>query len=186
MIAPINDAGLGQRIARSATACVLLATMLLAGCRPPESTADNELPEEPIAYEAIEAHEPAYDFALPTLDGGSVRLSELRGHWVLVNFWATWCAPCRDEMPYLDRLGSQHPGNLVVLAVNMREPPSVIAPFVAELGIDLPILLQPDDAMLLAYDVRGLPVSVLIDPAGMVVLRTVGPLAEDVIETAIP
>ena len=166
-------------------ACGLLVAVLLAGCRPPESTTDDELPDEPVAYESVEALEPAHDFALAKLDGGAVRLSDLRGQWVLVNFWATWCAPCRAEMPYLQYLASEHADSLTILAVNMREPPAVIAPFAAELGLDLPILLQPDDAMLLAYDVRGLPVSVLIDPAGMVVMRTVGPLAEGAVERAV-
>ena len=186
MSAPINDAGLGPRIARCVAACVLLAAVLLAGCRPPVSTADNELPEEPIAYEAVEALEPAHDFALPRLEGGDVRLSDLRGQWVLVNFRATWCAPCREEMPYLARLARAHAGDLTVLAVNMREPPSVVAPFVAEFGPELPIVLQPDDATLLAYDVRALPTSVLIDPDGMVVTRSVGPLPVGVVEPALP
>ena len=189
------DVGVRQRIAavqlgrigahHFVVACVLLVAVLVAGCRPPEYTADDELPDEPATYESSEALEPAHDFALAKLDGGAVRLSGLRGQWVLVNFWATWCAPCRAEMPYLEHLASEHADSLTVLAVNMREPSSVVAPVVAELGLDLPILLQPDDAMLLAYDVRGLPVSVLIDPDGMVVMRTVGPLAEGVVERAI-
>ncbi len=195
MIQSMNGADVRPRVAiaqcqrigphRFVVACMLLAAVLLAGCRPPESTTDDQLPEGPVAYESLEELEPAPDFELPKMDGGIVRLSELRGQWVLVNFWATWCAPCREEMPYLAQLASEHAGDVTVLAVNMREKPAMIAPFVAELGLNLPILLQPDDATLLAYDVRGLPVSVLIDPDGMVVLRTVGPLTEGVIERTV-
>ncbi len=166
--------------------CILFAAVLLAGCLPPESRTDDHLPEELVADESVEALEPASDFYLPMTDGATVRLPDLRGQWVLVNFWATWCAPCREEMPYLTHLASEHAGDLTVLAVNMREPPGVITPFVVELGLDLPILLQPDDATLLAYDVRGLPVSVLIDPDGMAALRAVGPLVEGVVETVLP
>lgn len=182
--AVVQLASIGNR--RCVVACAMFVAMLLAGCRPPEYLADDELPKEPVAYESIEPLGPAHDFALAKLDGGDVRLSDLRGQWVLVNFWATWCAPCREEMPYLARLARAHGGDLAVLAVNMREPSSVVAPFAAELGPELPILLQPDDATLLAYDIRGLPVSVLVDPDGMVVLRTMGPLVEGVVETVIP
>ncbi len=182
-VAAVLFARIGGR--RCLVAWLLFAAALLAGCRPPESTVDDELPKEPVAYEFFEVLELAPDFVLPKLDGGTVQLSDLRGQWVLVNFWATWCAPCREEMPYLAQLESKYAGNFTVLAVNMREPPAIIAPFVAELGLDLPILLQPDDATLLAYDVRGLPISVLIDPDGMVAMHTVGPLAVGVVERVV-
>lgn len=122
------------------------------------------------------AAEAAPDFSLATLDGGAITLAELRGRWVLVNFWATWCAPCRAEMPYLAELAETQGDTLTVLAVNMREQPAVVAAFVAELGIDLPILLNPDDATLLAYGVRGLPLSILITPNGTVARRILGPV----------
>jgi thiol-disulfide isomerase/thioredoxin len=116
----------------------------------------------------------APDFSLTTLDGDTVALTDLRGRWVLINFWATWCVPCRDEMPYLNELAAAHADKLTVLAVNMRESPEAVAPFVAELAIDLPILLQPDDATLLAYNVRGLPLSILVAPDGTIVRRIAG------------
>jgi thiol-disulfide isomerase/thioredoxin len=118
----------------------------------------------------------APDFALTTLDGEPVTLTGLRGRWVLINFWATWCAPCRDEMPYLNELAAAHADKLTVLAVNMRESPEAVAPFVAELAIDLPVLLAPDDATLLAYNVRGLPLSILVAPDGTIVRRIAGPV----------
>lgn len=179
----VQGARIGNR--RCVVAWLLFAAVLVAGCRPPEHLADDELPEEPMTYESVEALEPARDFELPMMDGGTVRLSDLRGRWVLVNFWATWCAPCREEMPYLEHLASEHADTLTVLTVNMREPPAVIVPFALEIGLDQPILLRPDDATLLAYDVRGLPVSVLIDPDGMVAMRAMGPLTEGVVETCI-
>ena len=103
----------------------------------------------------------------------------------MVNFWATWCAPCREEMPYLDLLAAQYADRLTVLAVNMREPEDAVAAFVAELDLQLPVLLAPDDATLLAYNVRGLPISFLIDPDGAVVQRVVGPVAPGHIEAKI-
>ena len=126
--------------------------------------------------------EPAQEFALPALDGGEVRLSSLRGQWVLVNFWATWCAPCREEMPYLDRLSMQYAGRLAVLAVNMRERAQTVAEFAEAYDLHLPVLLEPDDATLLAYDVRGLPTSYLIDPEGNIVSRRAGPITPEWLE----
>jgi cytochrome c biogenesis protein CcmG, thiol:disulfide interchange protein DsbE len=118
----------------------------------------------------------ADDFRLPTLDGKTLALSELRGQWVLINFWATWCSPCRQEMPYLQQLADRHADRLTVLGINMRESATEIRPFVDELSLHFPILLQPHDSILLTYDVRGLPVSVVIAPNGEQILRLVGPL----------
>ncbi len=167
------------------SAWMVCALMLLAGCQPYGYVADDELPAEPTPVEIAEPLEVAHDFALPTLDGATLRLSDLRGQWVLVNFWATWCAPCRDEMPYLDRLAADHADRLSVLAINMREPEATVRAFAEELDLHLPILLAPDDATLLAYYVRGVPVSVVIDPAGTVAQRIVGPLQPGVVEAAI-
>jgi thiol-disulfide isomerase/thioredoxin len=165
------------RALRWVAGTVLLA-LLLGACRPLATP-----PTPPPAAET--PRDAAPDFTLATLDGRTVRLADLRGRWVLVNFWATWCAPCRDEMPYLEELAGNAPEQLVVLAVNLREEGPVVVQFVETLGLTLPILLQPDDAMLLAYDVRGLPISVLIDPTGRVATRVVGPLTGGVVEAAI-
>jgi len=174
-------------------AWIVWALLLLAACQPPGYVAENELPAEPTPVElaeptlaeSAEPRDVAPDFALPTLDGATVRLSDLRGRWVLVNFWATWCAPCRDEMPYLDRLATDHADRLTVLAVNLRESEATVRAFATELDLRLPILMQPDDATLLAYYVRGLPISVLIDPEGIVARRIIGPAPPGVVEKAV-
>ena len=128
----------------------------------------------------------APDFTLATSDGKVIQLSALRGRWVLVNFWATWCAPCRDEMPYLDSLATRHANRLTVLAVNIREPRQDVAAFVAELDLQLPVLLAPDDTTLLAYAVRGLPGFVYWSRlTELYALRVVGPVPRGVIEDAI-
>lgn len=137
------------------------------------------------ATQAIPAAEMAADFALTALDGSTIRLSDLRGRWVLVNFWATWCAPCRDEMPYLEQLATTHADTLTVLAVNMRESKAEVASFVEEIGGAPPVLLQPDDATLLAYGVRVLPLSILIDPTGVIERRIAGPTPPGVVETVL-
>jgi thiol-disulfide isomerase/thioredoxin len=116
----------------------------------------------------------ARDFTLTTLDGESVSLSDYRGQWVLLNFWATWCGPCVEEMPYLNQLAAER--DLAVLGVNFKEDTAPVAQFVAEKGIDFPILLQPDDITLLFYGVRGLPRTFLIAPDGTVAHTAIGAL----------
>jgi len=127
----------------------------------------------------------AIELALPTLEHGEYDIGDARGRWVVVNYWATWCAPCREEMPYLHQLAVEHSDQLTVLAVNMRESEQEIAALVDELDLELPVLLAPDDATLLAYNVRGLPLSVLIDPSGAVVRRIAGPITPGSVEAEI-
>jgi thiol-disulfide isomerase/thioredoxin len=160
---------LGPRVL-AAQVMALVVVLVLAGCQTPATPASVQ---------------PAPDFTLTTLDGDRIQLAALRGRWVLVNFWATWCAPCREEMPYLHQLAVEHSDQLTVLAVNMRESEQEIAAFVDELDLELPVLLAPDDATLLAYNVRGLPLSVLIDPSGAVVRRIAGPIAPGLVEAEI-
>lgn len=126
---------------RIVTTGIVWFALLVSGCQPLGYSADNDLPPEPTPMELAEPLEPAHDFVLATLGGDTVRLSDQRGRWVLINFWATWCAPCRDEMPYLDRLAADHSDRLSVWAVNMREPEATVRAFVEELDLHLPILV---------------------------------------------
>jgi thiol-disulfide isomerase/thioredoxin len=142
--------------------------LLLAGCGP----SDPQPASAPTA--ATPTSELARGFTLATLDGESVSLSDYRGQWVLLNFWATWCPPCVEEMPYLNQLAAER--DLVVLGVNFNEESERVAQFVAEKGIDFPILLQPDDITLLFYGVRGLPRTFLIAPDGTLADSVIGAL----------
>ena len=113
---------------------------------------------------------PYVDVALPDLDGRSRRLSEFAGRPMLLNFWATWCAPCVREMPLLDRYAREHPELSVVgIALDSAE---AVAPFVKRLGIGYPILLESPaagDASVRYGNLRGvLPFSVFVDRGGVV------------------
>jgi peroxiredoxin len=122
------------------------------------------------------AEPPAPDFKLTALDGHTYQLSALRGRWVLVNFWATWCVPCVTELPALQSLADEWAGELTLLAINQREDAEVVRTFAAEHSLRFPILLHPDDTVLIGYQVVGLPQTVLIDPAGQMRYRTFGPI----------
>jgi peroxiredoxin len=120
---------------------------------------------------------PAPDFALDTPDGRRVSLSELRGKVVLVNVWATWCPPCRAEMPAIQTAYEQYGDQgFVVLAVNMREDAEAVRAFMAERGLTFETPLDADGKVSAAYQARVVPSSFFVDRRGVV--RTVyrGPI----------
>jgi thiol-disulfide isomerase/thioredoxin len=120
---------------------------------------------------------PAPDFALADLDGRSVRLSDLRGQVVLVNFWATWCPPCRREMPSLERLTRKMKNQpFVALAVNVGEDPDLVFAFTGQLEPmpTFPILFDKDSVVLRRYPVKGLPTSFILDREGRIIYRAIG------------
>jgi peroxiredoxin len=119
----------------------------------------------------------APDFALKDADGKLHRLSENRGKVVLVNFWATWCPPCRREMPSMQRAWAQLKGEkFEMLAVNVGEDEDTIFGFTFSTGTELtfPILLDRDAQVIKAWPVIALPTSFVVDPQGRIVYRAVG------------
>ncbi len=119
---------------------------------------------------------PAPDFTLLTLAGESVHLADLRGKVVLLNFWATWCMPCRTEMPAIERLYQRYKDRgLEVLAVNLDKLSSAgVEAFVKEVAVTFRVVLDPAWSTARLYGVVGLPTTYLIDRAGEVVVREVG------------
>jgi len=106
---------------------------------------------------------------LKDLSGSTVRLDAYRGKVVLVNFWATWCAPCRDEMPSIGRLKASFKGKpFEVLAVNLGEPEARIRAFRDKVPMDFPVLLDSDMTVSKAWGARALPVTYLIGPDGRI------------------
>jgi len=121
------------------------------------------------------APSPAPALALRDLGGGPVRLTDFRGRVVLLNFWATWCPPCRDEMPAIQALARElDRQGLVVLAVNYQEGAEAVRQFTGEARFALPVLLDTDGAVTRQYRVTVLPTSVLIDRRGALVGTVIG------------
>jgi cytochrome c biogenesis protein CcmG/thiol:disulfide interchange protein DsbE len=129
----------------------------------------------------------APDFELDSLEGGSTRLSDLRGQVVVVNLWATWCGPCRAEMSALERVWQEYRDRgLVVLAVNQREAPERVQDFVAQLGLTFPILLDRNGSVAASYRTRALPTTFFVGRDGAIRASVVGgPLAEALIASKV-
>ncbi|WP_423225610.1 TlpA disulfide reductase family protein [Candidatus Amarolinea aalborgensis] len=112
---------------------------------------------------------PAPDFSLSRLDGQSVRLADWHGQPVVLNFWATWCPPCRAEMPALQAAAQAYGDQGVrVLGVNQAEEANQVAGFMQTLGLDFPVLLDRDAAVSQLYRVRSLPTTFFIDREGVI------------------
>lgn len=111
----------------------------------------------------------APDFTLRSADGGNLRLGELRGRVVLVNFWATWCGPCKIEMPHLNRIYEKYrSAGFVLLGVNIDEDPRQAAAMAQRMGLKFPVLLDTDKAVSRRYALDSMPGTVLIDRDGKV------------------
>ncbi len=134
---------------RSIAGAALLATALAAAAAVPSGIAP--------------------DFTLRTADGINLRLQEQRGRVVMVNFWATWCAPCRQEMPHLNRLYDKYRGSgFVLLGVNVDDDPAQAVAAAARLGLKFPVLLDAEKKVSRQYDLSSMPSTVLIDRDGRV------------------
>ncbi len=122
----------------------------------------------------------AMPFELTALDGTRVRLSDLAGKVVLVNFWATWCGPCKEEMPSLARLQQQlDPKKFVLLTVTTDLQRQGIAQFLSHAGISLPVFFDDDQEVSRSFMVRGLPTTVVVGRDGTLLGRAVGPRVWD-------
>ena len=118
----------------------------------------------------------AEDFALGTPRGGTFTLSEHRGKVVMVNFWATWCPPCLEEMPAMDRLYRQHKdAGFTLVAVSVDTDPAKVTPFLSSHKLTFPVGLDPRMDLANSYAVRALPSSFIVDRAGNLAALAIGP-----------
>ena len=140
---------------------MLVSGLVLSGCSSPTPTS--------TPAQGPEMGKLAPDFQLSNLDGQSVSLSDFRGKPVLLNFWASWCGPCRFEMPFIQTIYEEWTGKgLVVLTVNLQESPARVREFVETLGLSFPVLLATSQDVPLVYNIRSIPTTFFIDRDGVI------------------
>ena len=172
-----------------------LLTVILASCgsgksgQEPESPVDQpaappeaSAPEtamgkrlSSLGFQTPTADLPAVDFSLKDLSGQDQNLGSYAGKVIFLNFWATWCGPCRAEIPSMEELYLEL-GNegFVIIAVNSQEAGEQVAGFVENIGMSFPVLLDTDGRVGAAYSVRAIPTTYIVDPRGYILGRMVG------------
>ncbi|WP_245860639.1 peroxiredoxin family protein [Candidatus Chloroploca asiatica] len=165
------------------TLVVGLGLIVLTRVRPDQPVALAEPGAASVAtVPAPREGHPAPDFTLLDLTGQPVQLADLRGQVVLINIWATWCPPCRAEMPMIQASYEQYRDQgFTVLAVNSREDAATVAGYMEASGLTFPALLDLDGTVSNAYQARVMPSSFFVDRAGVIRAVYRGPLARSVI-----
>lgn len=157
-----------------------------------ENGVDNKMTAQPSNQQAeeevvesdeigLEVGQIAPDFELEALDGGTVKLSDLRGERVMINFWATWCPPCRAEMPDMQRFHEDT--DIKILAVNLIETESSfdnVPAFLDELGLTFPVLLDEGSELSTAYQIVAYPTTFMVDGDGRIQYKMLGAINYDI------
>ncbi|ARJ23164.1 thiol:disulfide interchange protein [Bacillus mycoides] len=146
--------------------------------------------KEIFARNGIEIGKNAPDFELAKIDGTNVKLSELKGKKVILNFWATWCGPCQQEMPDMEAFYKEHKENVEILAINYTPSEKgggeeKVRNFAKEKGITFPILLDKNIDVTTAYKVITIPTSYFIDTEGVIQDKFIGPMTQKEMEKRI-
>lgn len=143
---------------------LLLVTLLVTGCGGMGGARGANDAEHPL----VGAAPPAFELPTAVGEKKTVPLTAGQGKVTIVDFWATWCDPCRDSFPHYQKLVDKHPGRLVVVGISIDEDPAGIEAFVKETGVSFPILWDEGQKVSTAYDPPTMPTSYLIDKNGVI------------------
>lgn len=140
----------------------------------------NNKSTKPIGINPNVVKTKALDFKLKDLDGNEVSLSSLKGKKVFLNFWATWCPPCKAEMPEIEKLYQEtKDSNLVILAVDIGENSNTVKPFIDENKYNFKVLLDSDQSVATQYGISSIPTSYFIDTDGNIISTHIGAMTID-------
>ena len=170
----------------------LLVLLLVINIFKAEKTSEIALSSTPHTANELEAakievsneRKVAQDFSLTTLQGEQVSLSDYKGKIVILNFWTSWCGPCKEEMPHMQSFSDKH-DDIEILAVNLTSMDlglDTVKQFVEEYRLTFPILLDEEDVVGKQYNILTIPTSYIIDPEGRIYREVIGPMDERMME----
>ncbi|WP_394232279.1 peroxiredoxin family protein [Niallia oryzisoli] len=162
-------------VKKVAAAVLLLAMMTVAIVQAMEKE------EKPDNLPGLKVGVKAPDFEVKNLAGETVKLSDFQGKKVLLNFWATWCPPCKEEMPDMEKFHKSAGDDVVILAVNI-DPQYDVNKFVNEMGITFPILLDEKDEVNTMYQILTIPTTYFIDEEGIIRHKYISAMTEEIME----
>jgi len=140
-----------------------------------------EQEEKPDNLPGLKIGGKAPDFALKNVAGETVKLSDFQGKKVLLNFWATWCPPCKEEMPDMEKFYQSAGEDVVILAVNI-DPQYNVSKFISEMGLTFPILLDEKDEVNSLYQVLTIPTTYFIDEEGIIRHKYISAMTEEIMK----
>lgn len=178
---------------RSACAFLLVLLLLVAACGPPGGPGPAgpgggpaplfAAPDGGVTLRFVDQPASVPDLTMETLDGRTLSLADQRGKVVLVNFWATWCGPCREEIPFLVQLAERYPDHLTVIGVSEDQgSPDAVAAFAGRYGVNYPIVMSTPEIKRAFPGVFALPTSFVVDPEGRMVESHVGLISPVILE----
>ena len=184
------------RCARTMLAVLVVAGLLFVGCSSPSENQPTavvgggdepatvfEVPSDGVTLQFVDAPASVGSLTMQTIDGELLEMSDLRGKVVLVNFWATWCGPCREEIPYLASLTERYPEHLVVIGVSEDAGGvDMVEAFADQYGVNYPIVMSTPEIKRAFPGVFALPTSFVVDPDGQMVQTHVGLISPVILE----
>ncbi len=169
-----------RRVSLGLLAVVLAGILVIQGCTPSSQSITSDGPE---ATAAVNVGESAPSFTLVDLEGNQVSLSDFRGKTVFVNFWATWCPPCRAEMPEIEAVYQEYKDKgVVVIGVDILEPEDVVRQYVQQGGYSWTFVLDTSGEMAGNYKVTAIPTSFFIDREGIIQAVNIGAMTKRAME----
>jgi thiol-disulfide isomerase/thioredoxin len=123
---------------------------------------------------SVSVSSPAPIFSLPDIPGTTVNLDDYLGKVVILNFWATWCAPCKEEMPILDQYGLDHPDSVVILGIAVGDSEESVRSYIEEINVGYPILIDKTGVVGMVYHVVGYPTTYFVDAKGIIRGKYIG------------
>ena len=170
-----------RRVSLGLLAVTLAGTLVIQGCTPSSQSLTSDGQE---ATAGVNVGESAPDFTLVDLEGNQVSLSDFRGKTVFVNFWATWCPPCRAEMPEIEAVYQEYKDKgVVVIGVDILEPEDVVRQFVEQGGYSWIFALDTSGEVAANYEITAIPTSFFIDREGIIQVVAIGAMTKRTMET---